>query len=289
MNTSHTDASAAGRWSFGDAPTIARLGFGAMRLPARSWTGPAVPREHALAVLRRTAELGVDHIDTAAFYTFADIRANELIRTALHPYDESLVIATKVGPIRPADGSPPFAGGPADLTGAVEQNLRELGLDRLDLVYLRVGAMTTDDESVAERFEVLAGLRERGLIRHLGLSNITVDQLTEAQAIAPVVAVQNYYNLLRQDDRDLLARCEKDGIAFVPFFPLGGHALVESETLDRVAARHGATAAQIALAWLLDSSPAMLAIAGTSSVAHLEENVAAAAIRLTDSDRADLA
>jgi aryl-alcohol dehydrogenase-like predicted oxidoreductase len=269
---------------------VARLGFGAMRLPARSWSGPAVPRETALAVLRRTAELGVDHIDTAAFYFFGDIRANELIRASLYPYPEKLVIATKVGPNRHSDGALAGESGPGELPAAVEQNLRELGRDSLDLVYLRVGGIEgPTGDSIVERFEVLAGLRERGLIRHLGLSNVNAEQVREALRVAPVAAVQNYFNVLRREDNEVLTLCEERGIAFVPFFPLGGHSLVSAETLDRVAARHDASAAQIALAWLLDLSPVTLAIPGTSSIAHLEENMAAADLVLSDEDRKELA
>jgi pyridoxine 4-dehydrogenase len=274
---------------------VARLGFGAMRLPARGWSGPAVPRETALAVLRRTAELGVDHIDTAAFYFFGDIRANELIRAALYPYPEKLVIATKVGPKRHSDGAMAGESGPDELPAAVEQNLRELGRDSLDLVYLRVGAVQGPTAaSIVERFEVLAGLREQGLIRHLGLSNVNAEHIREALEIAPVAAVQNNFNVLRREDNKIednkvLALCEERGIAFVPFFPLGGHSLVSAETLDRVAARHDASPAQIALAWLLDLSPVTLAIPGTSSIAHLEENMAAADLVLSEEDRKDLA
>jgi pyridoxine 4-dehydrogenase len=282
-------AAAAGRWSLGGTHEIARLGFGAMRLPARGWGGPAVDRDTALAVLRRTRELGVDHVDTAAFYTFEDNRANELIRTALHPYPDDLVIATKVGPQPGPDGQWQREADASELRAAVEQNLRELGRERLDLVYLRVGGVSGPvADPIGDRFESLAVLREAGLVRHLGLSNIAAAQLAEAQRIAPVAAVQNYFNLQRQDDTDLLDACTRQGVAFVPFFPLGGHEPLSSARLDRVAARHGVSRAQIALAWLLDLAPAVLAIPGTSSVAHLEENVAAAAVRLTDEDRAEL-
>ena len=261
-----------------------------MRLPARGWAGPAVDRDDALAVLRRTRELGIDHIDTASFYAYGGQAANELIRTALRPYPDDLVIATKVGPGSGPDGRPQGELSAAELPEAVRRNLRELGRDELDLVYLRVGGLERTGESIGERYAVLAELREQGLIRHLGISNVDAGQLAEAQRIAPVAAVQNYFNVAKRDDVELLAACERQGVAFVPFFPLGGgHQPIDSAGIARVAARHGATPAQVALAWLLRLSPVALAIPGTSSVAHLAENVAAAAIRLAPEDLADLA
>ncbi|MEU1735669.1 oxidoreductase [Streptosporangium sp. NPDC020145] len=266
---------------------ISRLGFGAMRLPARSWDGPRGDREAALAVLRRAVELGVDHIDTAAFYSYEDLSSNELIRTALRPYPEDLVIATKVGPRRGPGGWLPEAG-PGDLRAAVEENLTGLGRDHLDLVYLRVGLMGTSEEPIGERFAVLAALREEGLIRHLGLSNVTAKQFAEARDIAPVVAVQNHFHLTRQDDLDLLAECEREGVAYVPFFPLGGFGLPDDGRIRRIADRHGATVAQVMLAWLLARSPVMLAIPGTSSLAHLAENTAAADLVLDEREVTEL-
>ncbi|MFI7533591.1 oxidoreductase [Streptosporangium sp. NPDC049376] len=266
---------------------ISRLGFGAMRLPARGWDGPRGDRESALAVLRRAVELGVDHIDTAAFYSYEDLSSNELIRTALRPYPEDLVIATKVGPRRGPGGWLPEAG-PGDLRAAVEENLTGLGRDHLDLVYLRVGLMGTSEEPIGERFAVLAALREEGLIRHLGLSNVTAKQFAEARDIAPVVAVQNHFHLTRQDDLDLLAECEREGIAYVPFFPLGGFGLPDDGRIRRIADRHGATVAQVMLAWLLARSPVTLAIPGTSSLAHLAENMAAADLVLDEREVTEL-
>jgi aryl-alcohol dehydrogenase-like predicted oxidoreductase len=270
---------------------VSRLGFGAMRLPSKDGMGgPARDPEAGRAVLRRAAELGVDHIDTADFYFSHDgaVRANTLIREALHPYPSSLVIATKVGPIIGPDGL--HQGTPADMRGLVEANLEGLGVDRLDLVYLRVGVMTPPHgESLAERFEVLAALREEGLIRHLGLSNVDTAHLAEARAIAPVVAVQNQFHAAQRDDADVLAACEDSGIAFVPFFPVGGGRDLDDQRLVKVAARHRATVSQIGLAWLLASSPVTLAIPGTGSLSHLEENMATAAITLTEEDLADLA
>ncbi|MEU5608617.1 oxidoreductase [Streptomyces sparsogenes] len=273
----------------GDLP-IDRFGFGAMRLPTNDFHGPARDPETGRAVLRRAVELGVNHIDTADFYRSGDgsVRANVLIREALHPYPDGLVIATKVGPLFGPDGL--HQAGPGELRALVEDNLTGLGLDRLDLVYLRIGTMEPPHgESLAARFEALAALREEGLIRHLGLSNIDAEHLAEARAIAPVAAVQNQFNASRRDDTDLLAACEEAGIAFAPFFPLGGGRDLADPRLAEVAARHGATVPQIGLAWLLASSPVTLAIPGTGSVSHLEENLAARAITLTDQDLADLA
>ncbi|MFD6907298.1 aldo/keto reductase [Streptomyces sp. NPDC060077] len=271
----------------GDLP-VNRLGFGAMRLPSKAGMGgPARDPEAGRAVLRRAVELGVDHVDTADFYFSADgaVRANTLIREALHPYPSGLVIATKVGPVIGPDGL--SHGAPADMRGFVEANLDGLGVDRLDLVYLRIGAMEPPHgESLAERFEALAALRAEGLIRHLGLSNVDTGHLTEARAIAPVTAVQNH--AAQGDEADLLAACEESGIAFVPFFPVGGGRELDDERLAKVAARHRATVPQIGLARLLASSPVALAIPGTGSLSHLEENMAAAAITLTDEDLADL-
>ncbi|MEU4658398.1 oxidoreductase [Streptomyces sp. NPDC023723] len=272
---------------------INRMGFGAMRLATNGFLGPARDPETGRAVLRRAVELGVDHIDTAAFYTSGDesVRANDLIREALHPYPDGLVIAAKVGPVRTPDGGAQAITDPAGLRALVEENLEALGLDRLDLVYLRIGGMAPPPhgESVAARFEALAALREEGLIRHLGLSHIDTGHLAEARAIAPVAAVQNYFHAAKRDDVALLRACEAAGIAFVPYFPLGGGLDdLADDRLAKVADRHGATVPQIGLAWLLASSPVTLAIPGTGSVAHLEENVAAGTITLTEEDLADL-
>ncbi len=270
--------------------TIDRFGFGAMRLSQARPGGPARDPESGRAVLRRAVELGVDHIDTADFYRSQNgaVRANTLIREALAPYPDTLVIATKVGPVFGPDG--PGQGTAADLRPQVEANLESLGLDRLDLVYLRVGTMAPPHgESLAERFEVLAGLREEGLIRHLGISNVDAGHLAEARTIAPVAAVQNNFHLAHRDERAVLDACAGAGIAFVPFFPLGGgRADIDDPGLAKVAERHGATVHQIALAWLLALSPVTLAIPGTGSVAHLEENLTARSITLTEEDLADL-
>lgn len=262
------------------------MGFGAMRLPTGTFAGPERDPETGRQVLRRAVELGVNHIDTAGFYVRGQVRAHELIREALQPYPENLVIATKVGPMLGPDGIPTQEATAGELRGLVEDDLRRLGLDRLDLVYLRVGGLSEPGGfSIADRFEALAELREDGLIRHLGVSNMDLVQLEEARAIAPVAAVQNHYHVERQVDRDILALCEREGIAYVPFFPIGGGvAPIGSARVDKVAARHGATAAQIALAWMLATSPNMLAIPGTGRLDHLEENMAAARIELSEDD-----
>ncbi|WP_188193565.1 aldo/keto reductase [Nonomuraea sp. SYSU D8015] len=279
------------RFRLGGDLTIDRLGFGAMRLPQAGPGGLARDPETGRAVLRRAVELGVNHIDTAGFYRNQDgsVRANALIREALSPYPDDLVIATKVGPVFGPDG--PRPGGPADLRPQVEANLESLGLDRLDLVYLRIGTMEPPHgESLAERFEALAALREEGLIHHLGLSNVDAGHLAEARPIAPVTAVQNHFHIANRDETAVLDACTQAGIAFVPFSPLGGgRADINDPGLVKVAERHGATVQQIALAWLLALSPVALAIPGTGSVAHLEENVAARSITLTEEDLADLA
>lgn len=278
-------------FNLGGEVSINRLGFGAMRLPQNEWGGPARDPEVGRAVLRRAVELGVNHIDTADFYRSRDgsVRANTLIREALAPYPPGLVIATKVGPIFGPDG--PFQGKASDLRRLVEGNLESLGVDCLDVVYLRIGMMEIPHgESISERFEALAAMREEGLIRHLALSNVDVNHLEEARAIAPVVAVQNIFNVSRKNDLDLLAACEHNNVGFAPFGPLGsGNTDISSERLLKVAARHNATVQQIALAWLLSLSPVTLAIAGTGSLKHLEENMAAQSIQLSPEDVAELA
>ncbi|MFI0444281.1 aldo/keto reductase [Actinomadura sp. 6N118] len=277
-------------WMLGGDLKISRMGFGAMRLPASERGGPPNDPDTGRAVLRRAVELGVNHIDTAAFYFSGDLTANGLISEALRPYRDDLVIATKVGPRRgPRDPMPTGHMEPGELRPEVERNLRELGLDRLDLVYLRIGGLgPAPDELVGERFQVLAGLREEGLIRHLGVSNVTAGQLEEARAIAPVTAVQNRFDVTMPQDTEVLRICEREEIAYAPFFPLGGFGIPEDDRITRIAGRHGATVPQVLLAGLLALSPVMLAIPGTSSPAHLEENVAAAGLKLTAEDLAEL-
>ncbi|MEV4755444.1 oxidoreductase [Micromonospora sp. NPDC049559] len=270
-----TNAVSGGAVALADGLTISRMGYGAMQLAGPNVFGPPKDREQALAVLREAVELGIDHIDTADFY--GPTVVNELIREALYPYPGELRIATKVGARRGADGSWQPSHAPDDLRAQVHENLRHLGLDALDVVYLRTGSHDgTTEESLAEEFGVLAELRQQGLIRHLGLSGVSSVQLTEAQAIAPVVLVQNLYNIANRQDDDLVDRCAAENIAFAPFFPLGGFTPLQSRTLTDVATRLNATRQQVALAWLLQRSPTIVLIPGTSSPAHLRENVAAA-------------
>ncbi|WP_328397908.1 oxidoreductase [Streptomyces sp. NBC_00390] len=282
---SGTHAAHAGLWHLGDDLKVARMGFGAMRLPAPDWDGPAGDPDRAVAVLRRAVELGVNHIDTAAFYFYKHLSANALIRTALHPYADDLVIATKVGPGRTPEGEWMSPASPTELKAAVHRNLRELGRDHLDLVYLR---RLPSVESLSEQFGALAALREQGLIRHLGLSNVRPDHLAEAEQIAPVVAVQNQFNLVTRPGAAMVGICADKGIAFVPYFPLGGLGIAETRRLQGIADRHGATPVQVMLAGLLSLSPTVLLIPGTSSPAHLEENVAAGTLRLHAEDLAEL-
>ncbi|MFA1545375.1 aldo/keto reductase [Actinomadura chokoriensis] len=266
---------------------VTRMGFGAMRLPGSRRGGPAGDRGTGLKILRRAVELGVDHIDTAAFYYHQDgPAANEMIRAALSPYPPGLVIATKVGPYRGPDDPFPSGQLPASgLRAEVERNLRELGRDRLDLVYLRPGGLEAPGgETIGERFEVLAALRDEGLIRHLGLSHVSAAQLAEARKIAPVVAVQNRFDVTLPRDAGLLETCERDHIAYAPYFPLGGFGIPDDARVKAIAARHGATVPQVLLAGLLALSPVMLAIPGTGSPGHLEENTAAARLALTGED-----
>jgi pyridoxine 4-dehydrogenase len=259
--------------------TLSRMGYGAMQLAGPGVFGPPKDRDEAIAVLRTAVDLGVTHIDTSDFYGPAVV--NELIRQALHPYPEDLHLVTKVGARRDSKGAWLPALEPESLRQQVKDNLGRLGLDALDVVNLRVGDVEGPRSApLAEEFGVLAELREQGLIRHLGLSNVTSDQLTQAQAVAPVVTVQNLYNIANRADDALVDRCAAEGIAFAAFFPLGGFTPLQSAALDIVAARIGASPQQTALAWLLRRSPAMVLIPGTSSVAHLRENIAAAALEL---------
>src|ERR1700761_660933 len=283
------DASAAGTWRLGDR-TVNRLGFGAMRLTGSLPFGQGAPSDRAqsLAVPRRAVELGVNHIDTAAFY-FSPLRAaNELINAALAPYRDDLVIVTKVWPGRDPWGEGYWAR-PDQLRGQVEENLRQLGRDHLDVVNLR---RQRSQDSIGPHFAALAELREAGLVRHLGVSDVTVAQLDEALAIAPVACVQNRYSINDRTHDPVLRACAERGIAFVPFFTVAGDrrqsggAGTESPQLLQVAKRHGATAAQVRLAWTLHQAPNVLVIPGTGSSVHLEENVAAASLSLDADDLA---
>jgi aryl-alcohol dehydrogenase-like predicted oxidoreductase len=260
------------------------MGYGAMQLAGRNVFGPPQDRDEALAVLREVVELGITHIDTSDFY--GPYVVNELIREALHPYPAGLRLVTKVGARRGSDGAWIPAFEPAELRAQVHENLTRLGVEVLDVVNLRVPEVP--GTSVTAQFAELAALRESGVIRHLGVSAVSSDQLTEAQRIAPVVTVQNLYNVAQRGDDPLVDRCEAEGITYVPFFPLGGFTPLQSSTLTSVAARLGATAHQVALAWLLRRSPAIALIPGTSSVAHLRENVAAADLVLPEDAVAEL-
>ena len=291
MSSPSVTADAAGTWRLGDL-TDNRLGFGAMRLtgdPSRD--GAPSDRGQSVAVLRRAVEYGVNHIDTAAFY-FSPLRsANELIAAALAPYPDGLVIATKVGPWRDTWGAWQGMARPDQLRGQVEENLRQLGRDHFDLVNLRTLSVS---KPVGEHFAALAALRDAGLVRHLGLSNVTVGQIDEALAIAPVVAVQNRYSVdsRRPEADDVLRSCAERGIAFVPLFAIvgegreGGRRAGELEPVLAVARAHGATPAQVRVAWTLAQGNHVLAIPGTSRPGHLAENVAAGALRLTEEDLA---
>ncbi|MGW4855700.1 aldo/keto reductase [Streptomyces sp. NPDC004288] len=287
-------AAASGTWKLGDL-TVHRVGLGAMRLPqhGEAFAPDAVPRDRdrAIGVLRRAVELGVNHIDTAAFY-FSPLRsANELINQALAPYPDDLVIVTKVGPGRdPAGQWLPHAD-PGQLRGQVEENLRQLGRDHLDVVNLRI----VGTDSIAERFGALADLREAGLIRHLGLSNVHPHHLAEAQAIAPVVCVQNMYGIgASPEQRAFLDVCGAQGIAFVPFYSIAGTGRTAGATTDHspevraLARAHGVNTAQIRLAWTLHQGSHVLAIPGTGDLDHLAQNVATGSLRLTEDELAAL-
>jgi aryl-alcohol dehydrogenase-like predicted oxidoreductase len=253
-----------------------------MQLAGPGVFGPPKDHDEAIAVLKTAYELGIRHIDTADFY--GPVVTNELIREALSPYPDDLVIVTKVGAVRDENGGWPPARSPEQLRAQVHDNLRHLGVDVLDVVNLRIGggddAHSAVPGSLAPQFEALAELREQGLIRHLGISTVDVDQLVEARSIAPVVCVQNFYNLAHREDDALLELTAAEGIAYVPYFPLGGFSPLQSDELHAVAKRLEATPMAIAQAWLLQRSPNMLLIPGTSSVAHLRENVAAAGLEL---------
>ncbi|HYO36620.1 MAG TPA: aldo/keto reductase family oxidoreductase [Geodermatophilus sp.] len=281
-----TTAERSGQSALGDR-TVNRMGYGAMQLAGPHVMGPPADRDAAVAVLRRAVELGVDHVDTSDYY--GPHVTNEIIREALHPYPEQLTIVTKVGARRTPDGDWPEALSPEELRQAVHDNLEHLGVEVLDVVNLRMPGVTGPVErSLAEPFEALAQLQQEGLIRHLGVSNVTTQQFAEARAIAPVVCVQNHYNLVHRDDDPMVDALAREGIAFVPFFPLGGFTPLQSAALETVARRLETTPMQVALAWLLARSPNVLLIPGTSSVAHLEENLQAAMRVLGPAELAEL-
>jgi len=278
-----------GRFTFpGTALTVQRIGYGAMQLAGPGVWGPPKDPDAAVAVLREAVAAGVNHIDTSDFY--GPHVTNQIIRQALHPYPEGLVIVTKLGGRRPPDKSWQAAISPQELTTGVHDNLRNLGLEALDIVnYRRMGSgHGTEEGSIAEQVSVLADLQRKGLIRHIGLSNVTAAQVAEAQAITNVVCVQNNYNLAHRHDDALIDNLARQGIAYVPFFPLGGFTPLQSSVLNEVAAALGATPMQVALAWLLHRSPNILLIPGTSSLVHLRENLAAGRLTLSPQTLAEL-
>ncbi len=275
-------ATLGGQFTFpGSTRSVRRLGYGAMQLAGPGVWGPPRDREAAVAVLREAVAAGVNHIDTSDYY--GPHVTNQIIREALHPYPADLVIVTKLGARRPADQSWQPAISAKDLTDGVHDNLHNLGLDALDIVNYRVmgSGHGTEEGSIAEQLSVLAGLQRDGLIRHIGVSNTTATQVAEARTIVDIVCVQNNYNLAHREDDALIDDLESEGIAYVPFFPLGGFTPLQSSTLSSVAERLGATPMQVALAWLLHRSPNVLLIPGTSSLAHLRENLAAAELTLS--------
>lgn len=275
-----------GTWTLGDL-TVTRFGYGAMQLAGPGVMGPPADHDGALAVLREAVDLGITHIDTADAY--GPRVTNQLIREALHPYPESLHIVTKVGAIRDEQGGWPPARRPDDLRRSIDGTRADLGLEVLDLVNLRLGnAQGPQPGSLAEPFEALVELQQQGLIRHLGVSNATTEQVAEAQSIAPIVCVQNLYNLAYRHDDELIDRLAAAGVAYVPFFPLGGFSPLQSSALATVAARLGTTSMGVALSWLLARSPNILLIPGTSSTEHLLENVAGAGLLLSDDDLLEL-
>ncbi|TQF16236.1 aldo/keto reductase family oxidoreductase [Myxococcus llanfairpwllgwyngyllgogerychwyrndrobwllllantysiliogogogochensis] len=270
-----------GTFSLGDR-RVRRLGYGAMQLAGPGVFGPPKDRDAALAVLREAVARGVDHIDTSDFY--GPHITNQLIREALHPYRDELTLVTKVGALRGTDGSWLPAFSREELTQAVHDNLRNLGLEQLAVVNLRCmfSVHHPEEGSLEAPLRVLADLQKQGLIRHIGLSNVTRTQVAEGRSICDIVCVQNQYNLAHRGDDALIDELARDGIAYVPFFPLGGFTPLQSSTLSEVAARLAATPMQVALAWLLRRSPNILLIPGTASIAHLRENLAAAELRLPD-------
>ena len=270
-----------GTFKLADDLVLARVGYGAMQLAGPHVFGPPSDHDGALAVLREVVRLGINHIDTSDFY--GPHITNQLIKEALYPYPKDLRIVTKVGARRDAEGNWPRALAPDELRQAIRDNLTNLGVDTLDVVNLRVGGVTTPEPgSIAEPFSILAEMQQEGLIKHLGVGTVSAGQIAEAQSIAPVVCVQNFYNIANRDDDSLIDSLAEQGIAYVPYFPLGGFTPLQSDTLSHVAARLETTPMAVALAWLLQRSPNILLIPGTSSNEHLRENVAGTGLQLSD-------
>jgi aryl-alcohol dehydrogenase-like predicted oxidoreductase len=272
----------------GTSISLTRMGYGAMQLAGPRVFGPPKDRNAAIAVLREVIDRGINHVDTADFY--GPYVTNQIIKEALHPYPSGLRIVTKVGAFRDAQGGWPHARSPEQLRQAVYDNLRNLGLDALDVVNLRVGGLDSPvPGSIVEPFTALAEMQQEGLIKHLGLSTVSAEQVSEAQSIAPVVCVQNFYNVAHRRDDDFIDSLAAQGIAYVPYFPLGGFSRLQSDTLESVAADLDVTPMAVAIAWLLQRSPNILLIPGTSSVAHLLENIKAAALQIPPEMLAKLA
>jgi pyridoxine 4-dehydrogenase len=268
--------------------SVRRMGYGAMQLAGPGVFGPPKDRAAAIAVLREAVASGVNHIDTSDFY--GPHITNQIIREALHPYPDELLIVTKVGAVRGNDGAWLPAIEPADIERGVHDNLRNLGLDTLDVVNMRImGKIHAPDEgSIGKQVEALAELQRKGRVKHIGLSNVTSTQVAEAQGIAEIVCVQNQYNIVQREDDALVHELAQKGIAYVPFFPLGGFSPIQSSALSTIAESIGATSMQVALAWLLHRSPNILLIPGTSSLSHLRENMQAAQLMLSESVLAEL-
>lgn len=267
-----------GSFELAEDLVFGRMGYGAMRLAGPYIFGPPADRAEAIAVLREAVALGINHIDTSDYY--GPHITNQIIREALHPYPANLRIVTKVGARRDAEGGWPPALAPDELRQAIHENLENLGLDALDVVNLRVGGLEPEPGSLAEPFTALAEMQREGLIKHLGVSTVSAEQIAEAQSIAPVVCVQNHYNIAHRVDDSLIDSLAAQHIAYVPYFPLGGFTPLQSDALSTVASELGSTPMTVALAWLLQRSPNILLIPGTSSVAHLRDNVAAANMEL---------
>jgi pyridoxine 4-dehydrogenase len=276
-----------GTFTMAEGLTLTRVGYGAMQLAGPGVFGPPEDYDGALAVLSEVIELGINHIDTSDYY--GPFVTNALIKEALYPYPEDLHLVTKVGARRDETGGWLHARTPEELRRAVHENLEHLGLDAIDVVNLRWGGLdSATPEPIAESFTALAELQQQGLIKHLGLSTVDATQVKEAQAIAPIVCVQNFYNVAHRVDDELIDDLAAEGIAYVPYFPLGGFSPLQSAELDAVATRLGVSPMSVALAWLLRRSPNILLIPGTSSVAHLRENVAGAALELSSEDIEEL-
>jgi pyridoxine 4-dehydrogenase len=270
-----------GTFSLAEDLTLTRVGYGAMQLSGAHIFGPPADRDEAIAVLREVVSLGITHIDTSDYY--GPRVTNQIIEEALHPYPEDLRIVTKVGARRDAEGGWPTALAPEELRQAIHENLENLGLDSLDVVNLRIGGFDAPEPgSLAQPFTTLAEMQQEGLIKHLGVSTVTPEQVAEAQSIAPIVCVQNHYNIAHRVDDELIDSLAEQGIAYVPYFPLGGFTPLQSDALATVASELKETPMAVALAWLLQRSENILLIPGTSSVAHLRENVAGAALTLPE-------